>query len=148
MDIIALIGAAAWIPQIIDWLNKKLTKPKVEMLSAKAIQIGYSNYGPYVVWPASFSAEHCDALIKKIILTAKHEKGEERSFIWDHVRETFLQLQAGTEVGHLFKPSEVLALKVSRETLTERIIIFNDPEFNLNLRDQLASVSDYHKYSH
>jgi hypothetical protein len=147
MDIIALIGAAAWIPQIIEWLNKAFTKPKVEMLTSKTFQIGYSDYGPYVGWAAAFSADHQDALIKKIMLVARHEKGEERSFIWDRVRETFFQIEAGKDVGTFSKPSEVLALKVPVETLTERIIAFNDPEFTAKLRDRLASVRDYYKYS-
>lgn len=148
MDIVALIGAAAWIPQIIEWLNKAFTKPKLEMLTSKAFHIGYSDIGPFVGWAASFSAEQRDALIKKILLTVRHEKGEERSFIWDHIRETFFQLQAGKDVGNFYRPTEVLALKVPVETLTERIVTFSDPEFTASLRDRLASVRDYHKYSH
>jgi hypothetical protein len=146
-DIIALIGAAAWIPQIIEWINKALVKPKVEILSAQTVQIGYSDYGPHVVWPMSFSAEHQDALVKKIVLTVRHSKGEVRSFIWDYVKETFFQLQAGSDVGEFAKPSEVLALKISVLTLTERSIVFKDSELQKDLRSRLAQVTDYHKYS-
>jgi len=146
-DIVALIGAAAWIPQILEWLNKALTKPKVEMLSAQTIQVGYSDYGPSVIWAASFSAEHQDALVKKITLDVRHEKGEERSFIWGYVKEMFFQIQAGSDVGEFAKPSEVLVLKISVLTLTERIIVFMDSEFQNELQDRLAQVLDYHKYS-
>src|ERR1044072_6664647 len=146
-DIVALIGAAAWIPQIIEWITKALTKPKVGMLSAKRIVVGYSDYGPYVVWSAAFSAERQDALVMQIKLTARHEKGEARSFVWDHVKETFFQIQAGADVGEFSKPSEIMALKVSVMTLTERTIIFNDPEFSADLRGKMAAVRDYHKYS-
>jgi hypothetical protein len=148
MDIVALIGAAAWIPQIIEWLNKAFTKPTLEMLTSKTFHIGYGDSGPFMGWAASFSAEQRDALIKKIILTVRHEKGDERTFTWEHVRETFFQLQAGKDVGNFYRPSEVLALKVPVETLTERIVIFNDAEFTAKLRDKLAAVRDYHKYSH
>ena len=46
MNIVAIIGAAAWTPQIITWLYRVLTQPKVSIHLHSLPQIGYNTLGP------------------------------------------------------------------------------------------------------
>ncbi len=45
-DIIAAIGAAAWLPQIISWVSAISTKPRLRFVPEETSEIGYTFFGP------------------------------------------------------------------------------------------------------
>jgi hypothetical protein len=113
-DIAAYIGAAAWAPQIVQWLYAWAKRPTLKLASARNAQVGYSNAGPIVTLTTAISCERRDALIRKVRLKVKHEKGEERQLEWEWLKESQLQMSIPTGETLAFdKNQPALALKIS-----------------------------------
>lgn len=81
-EIAAYVGAAAWAPQIAKYLYQTYAKPKLKLISAPTVSIGYSSSGPIVNLTTSISADRKDAVIEKMTFSVVHEKGEERELTW------------------------------------------------------------------
>ena len=66
-DIIAIvgvaIGAAALIPQIIQWIYKAIRKPTLEILSARVVSLTYTSSGPFLQIALSISSQHRDVIV-------------------------------------------------------------------------------------
>ena len=45
-DIVAYLGAAAWIPQIVKWLYNLYTRPIITITPEKSASVGYTMFGP------------------------------------------------------------------------------------------------------
>lgn len=147
-EVLSLIGAASWLPQFAQWLFKTRTKAKLDLLTGNVARIGFHPAGSQIGFTALLAAEKRDAVIKKITLAAKHERGEERHFVWTRLTETFFDLRAiGGEVSTAARTSktvDALALKVSTLALTEREIVFEDPEFAAKMAEQMRVVKAFH----
>lgn len=148
-DVAAYIGAAAWAPQIIQWLYSSTKKPKLKAVSGGAAQIGYTGFGPVVGKTIAISCDRKDALIKSVRLYAAHEKGEKRQLNWSWLNESQMQMSAPTgEVFQFGKNEPALALKVSTLTLTQKTISFTDLEFQTgfaSVKETLLHHFDYLK---
>ncbi len=44
-DIVAYLGAAAWLPQILNWIFIYFTKPAVTITPDKFASLGYTTFG-------------------------------------------------------------------------------------------------------
>lgn len=150
MDLIgiaAIIGAAAWVPQIGRWTYKYFSKPQLEVLSAPTLAIGYTAAGPMIEWATSISTQRRDAIITRVLLRVTHEKGENRLFIWSRVSELFSEVTGlAGEHAEFRRPQSVLAIKATTETLTERTVTFYDKEFYSGGEERLASARDHYAY--
>ncbi len=129
-DIAAYIGAAAWVPQIGAWIYSAASRPKLKIVSASKIEIGFSMFGPIANATLAISAERRDALVEKITLLATHEHGERRNLVWRFLNENQQQIRDPQgNISSQFKNIPAVALKVSTLTLSERIVGFHDPDF-------------------
>ena len=121
-EIIAYIGAAAWLPQIGKWIYNSVAKSKLKIVSAPTVEIGYSTFGPIVNLTVAISVECRDALIEKITLKATHKKGEERHLTWKWLNGKQHQIQSATDaIAEVSKNQPAVALKVSTLSLAEKI---------------------------
>lgn len=48
MGWVAIIGAAAWTPHIIEWVYRFFARPKITVYPHKNPQIGYTFFGPII----------------------------------------------------------------------------------------------------
>jgi hypothetical protein len=129
-DIAAYIGAAAWAPQIGLWVYSAASRPKLKIVSASKIEIGFSMLGPIANATLAISAERRDALVEKITLLATHEHGERRNLVWRFLNENQQQIRDPQgNISSQFKNNPAVALKVSTLALSERIVGFHDPDF-------------------
>ena len=71
-DIVALVGAAAWLPQI--W--RFLQKPKVTPIVGGQVEIGFTHLGPVFNPKVAFRAQRRDALVTGIQYRLQHERGQ------------------------------------------------------------------------
>lgn len=146
-DVAAYIGAAAWAPQIIQWLYSSTKKPKLKAVSGGPAQIGYNGFGPVVAITMAISCERKDALIKSVRLYATHEKGERCQLNWSWLNESQMQMSAPTgETFQFGKNEPALALKVSTLTLTQKTISFTDVDFQTgfaSVKETLLRHFDY-----
>jgi hypothetical protein len=130
-DVAAIVGAAAWIPIIVQLIFKALKKPKLEIISAPNILLGYTSLGPFLQLTASISSRNRDVIVINMAVRVIHNQSkEERLLTWTSVTEDFFNLLATTDESlRMNKTQSVLAIKAITETLTERHIAFTDLPF-------------------
>jgi hypothetical protein len=141
-DWIAIVGAAAWVPQVLGWAARHLVTPRLRVIPVRAPEIGYTSLGPIFNLPCAISAERKDAVIERVSATITHQNGQSTSFRWTTLNETLSQLrnQEGlTEVG---KNQTAVALKVSTLVLTEKQIGMQERSFEEDSRQLMTALGD------
>ncbi|MGU3359688.1 hypothetical protein ACLBWX_05070 [Methylobacterium sp. M6A4_1b] len=81
-DIVAYIGAAAWLPQIIGWGVKAFSKPKVRLMPDRSLSVGFTSFGPIFNLHIAFASERKDALLEELSVHLRHEAGDTRRLSW------------------------------------------------------------------
>jgi hypothetical protein len=126
--IIAIIGAAAWLPQIISWLTNLIVKPKLRFVPEETSEIGYTFFGPIFNQSFAISTSNKDALIERVAIRIVHESGAKHEFWWKFLDERgpeITSLKTG-ERAEWRKNQPAIALKVSTLGLAEKKIGFQD----------------------
>ena len=90
MNWVAIIGAAAWTPQIITWVHRALTQSKISLHLHLLPQIGYTTLGPIFNVTFALLSEKKDAILNKISSTLRHESGASYTFDWAGHSQTSL----------------------------------------------------------
>lgn len=148
-EIAAYIGAAAWLPQIISWAYKSYSKPSLKLITSPTFQLGYTTLGPIINLTCSISAETRDALIEKIEIILKHEKGEKRTMTWSLLYEKQQEITNYMgERAEIAKNQPAIALKVPTISLTEKQITFQDLEFQADFQlhsNKIMEIYNFHK---
>lgn len=143
-DIIAYIGAAAWLPQIGQWLYSWAKRPKLRVVPGGEATIGYTNFGPVVVVPLAIACERRSAVITSARLRTVHAEGQTMRMAWTILREPQTQLQltlpGAPQQMEFAKTQPALALKVTTESLVERQVTFTDPDFRRQLDPLIENV--------
>ena len=93
MDWVAIIGAAAWTPQIITWICKLATRPKISAYLHSRPEIGYTSLGPIFNIQLALISENKDAILNKFSVNLKHENGASYVFDWDGISEDLSQIE-------------------------------------------------------
>lgn len=68
IDLIAIFGALAWLPQIISWIYHWLQEPKVSVYHEEETEVGFIKFGNAFNIRLSFLARRKHALMDKIEL--------------------------------------------------------------------------------
>ena len=142
LDWAAIIGAAAWLPQVTSWVARRLATPTLRLVPSPAPEIGYTTFGPIFNLTCAISAERKDAIIERIRATLKHERGQEINLTWTTLDETFSQIRSPEGTAQVVKNQPAIALKVGTLILAERSIGFNDLLFQDQVRAQTAVAGD------
>lgn len=127
---IATLGALSWLPHIISWVIKALTKTELQFVSQDTAEVGYTALGPVFNQEFAISASKKEALIEKIEVTIVHESGEKHNFLWKLLDERgpeFTSISGG--MAEFRKRQPAIALKVSVVGLTEKKIGFQDIDY-------------------
>ena len=129
-DIAAYIGAAAWAPQILTWIYDAASKPKIRIVSAGTVEVGFSVFGPIINATLAISSDRRDALVEKITLQVTHHQGEKRQLAWRMLSENQQHIRdAQGNISSQYKNTPAVALKISTLALTEKTVGFRDPDF-------------------
>ena len=75
-DIVALVGAAAWLPQL--W--RLLQRPRVTPIVGGQIEVGFTILGPLFNPKIAFRTERRPALVTGIDYSVRHERGQVTDF--------------------------------------------------------------------
>ncbi len=130
---IALIGAAAWVPHIVVWIYKLAVKPKLFLVVGQAPEVGYTTYGPIFNLECAYSVQRKDALIVKVSIELTHERGQKTYLTWKTLNETLSRAQSTTgETAEFTKNQTAIALQISTTNPSEKLIGFQDYNFQLN----------------
>lgn len=146
-EIVAYIGAAAWLPQIVFAIYKASIKPKVTIVPEKSVEIGYTTNGPIFNLRLAVSAAKKDTIIDHVGVSIQHQDGEVHDFTWAGMKETFSEIkdQSGNtqSIEREFSP---IALVLNRLGLTERFFRFQDPIFHSESKALTRKATDHQAY--
>ncbi len=134
---IAILGAAAWIPHIIQLIIKIFSKPSLISINQKEIEIGFNTLGPIINFSLAFIAEKEKALIQKIDFTLKHSSNESHLFKWIWYEESLFQMDLQKVSIPYKKYQNAIALNVAKDSMVEKKIGFQSIDFKEKL-DPLA----------
>lgn len=143
MNWVAIIGAAAWTPQIITWVHRALTQPKVSLHLHSLPQIGYTILGPIFNVTFALLSEKKDAVLNKISATLRHESGASYTFDWAGLSESLSEIE--NPIGppmSIKKTALPLVVKVLHTGVAQVFVRFIHKQFNANLRKASASALD------
>jgi hypothetical protein len=124
-QILAILGALAWLPQLIIFISKWLTKPKLTIITDKDLEIGYTTFGPIFNFQIAFLAEKKRVLIRKVEIEMTHENNETHNFTWDWFEEILYEVnipQSGLIPTR--KNQKAIAINVDPDSLVEKKIGF------------------------
>ena len=143
-NIVALVGAAAWLPHIFSWLYRLFVKPQLRFVPELTSEIGYSYAGgPIFNQTFAISTHKKDALIERLSLVIVHNNGEKHNFHWRFLGEKGFEMTSiSGEKAEFSKNQTAIALKVSIVGLVEKKIFFQDFDFLANNNPLVTKLSE------
>lgn len=93
IDIVAILGALAWLPQIISWIYNWMKKPKISIYHDGEAEVGYIKNGNAFNLRFSFLARDKHALIDDIELVLIDKDGAHHTLKWMWYSETFMNFK-------------------------------------------------------
>jgi hypothetical protein len=146
-DIIALVGAAAWLPQIATWVYRVVARPRVRIIPDKEVQIGFTTYGPIFNLRVGLAVERKDAIVDGVFVELTHESGATHRLDWVGMIETFSQIIGPAGIRQsVERESPPIALKLSTNALQEKLIRFQESKFHDSKRPLESAVSNHLNY--
>lgn len=139
IDWVAIIGAAAWTPQIITWVCRFLTKPKISLHLHPEPEIGYTTYGPIFNVRFALLSEKKDAIINKMSVKIIHENGGTYTFDWEGLSEDLSEIQNPMGPPMSIKKTALpLVVKVLHTGVAQVFVRFQHERFKKNFRETFA----------
>lgn len=130
-EIAGYVGAAAWAPQIAQWIYARFVPPKATIIAEKRAQLGFTTYGCIFNVRLAMSTERKDTILDSVDVALRHQDGDEHQFAWAGHRETFSEItnnQGYRQVVERDQPA--IALKLSTQLLTEKFVLFQEQQFH------------------
>lgn len=133
-EIVAYIGALAWIPHLAQWIYDYFTKPAIRIIPDRIAEIGHTVFGPIFNLRLSIDVSKKDTVIDFIGVELKHENGATYNFHWMGMNEVFSEvIKVGSnppnESQIVQKNVTPIALKISRLSLAEKYFRFQEKDF-------------------
>lgn len=135
-DWAAIVGALAWLPPIFGGIRAWLRRPKLQVFTQPAPEIGFTTKGPILNMKLAFAVTNRDLVITGVRIHVTHESGEQISLAWQGIVQHMGSISY-PQVGSapFERESGVLALKVPQSSVEERFIRFQNPEFTAKLAE-------------
>jgi hypothetical protein len=142
-EVLAILGALAWLPQVFVWVKNWLAKPKLTIISDKELEIGYTSFGPILNVSLAFLSEDKKALIKTIEVELTHEKNDTQRFSWDWFEETLYELNVpNTGLLPTKKNQKAIAINIDKDQLIEKKIGFQQNTFKTEHKRLLQTTTE------
>jgi len=143
MNWVAVIGAAAWTPQIITWVYRFFTKPKVSIYLHSKPEIGYTSLGPIFNIRCALLSKHKDAVLNKFSAKLRHSSGASYTFDWAGLSEDLSEIQnpIGPTIS-IKKTSLPLVVKVLHTNVSQMLVRFMHKRFRVEISKVSAPALD------
>lgn len=129
-DWLGIIGAFAWLPQIIKWIKEYFKKPKLTIVSGEQIEIGFTSFGPIINLSLAFLSETKKALIHKLVLELVHENNDTQKFSWVWFEEILYSMDLpDLQQINTKRNQNAIAVKIGIDELIEKKIGFQQNTF-------------------
>jgi len=131
------------VPQIITWISKILTKPKVALYLHPTPEIGYTTFGPIFNVTLALLSEKKDVIVNKFSVKIKHESGATYNFDWDGLSEDINEIQSPigetTKIKKIYLP---LVVKVLHTGVAQVFVRFQHQQFKTHSKKPYADAID------
>lgn len=146
-EIIAYLGATAWLPQIATWFYVWFSKPKISVTPEKTISIGYTRFGPIFNLRLSLDVRKKDALVDFIGVQLTHQNGSKHLFEWAGMTEFFSEVRNERGESQQIQRDVVpIAIKLSTLSLAERFFKFRDSRFIEKSKPIINELDEHAQY--
>ena len=146
-EIVAYIGAAAWLPQIAVVIYKATIKPTVTIVPEKSADIGFTTNGPIFNLRLAVSSAKKDTIIDHVGVSIQHQNGDTHEFAWAGMKETFSEIKDRSgNTQFVEKEFSPIALVLNRLGLVERFFRFQDPTFHKETKEATRKATDLRAY--
>ena len=129
-DLAAFIGAAAWLPQIVQWVYRLSLRPKVQIVCGQTVDIQFDDEGPGVDLTFALIASRRSCTAKNITARLRHGNGRTMTLEWSQLTEPIVHMwglgQATGQAGVLARSQPAIALRLEEGTTVERGVTFQD----------------------
>jgi hypothetical protein len=130
-ELAAYIGAAAWMPQILTWIYRAITKPKLRIVPDAQAEVGFTTYGPIFNIRMAFFVENRDLIIDGLTLSITHADGDQHEMRWAGLGETFSEITDGKGNRQIVSKDQTpIAIKVNTQALFEKFVRFQESRFH------------------
>lgn len=127
---LAIIGAFAWLPTIINWIKEYLNKPKLTIVSGNQAEIGFTSFGPIINLSLAFLSEAKKALVKKVELELVHENNDTQKFSWVWFEEVLYSMDLpDLQQINTKRNQNAIAIKIGIDELIEKKVGFQQNTF-------------------
>lgn len=152
-EIAAYIGAAAWVPVVIAWLNRVFTKPKLRIVPDQQFELGFTSLGPIFNLRLALFVENRAIVIDDVKFEVRHSDGETHTFSWAGIAEKFSEIH---DIGSgrkqiISRDQTPIAIKVFTQSVFEKSLRFLDLKYieadktvGAPLLDQFAFLKAQH----
>ena len=140
-EILALLGALAWLPHLIKIIKDFFSVSEIEIIIQKSGEVGYTSLGPIFNIQMAFSVSNKDIIITGLKIKFTHESGESKIFSWQGIAQKFAELKRYE--GESFsweKEHSVLAIKLNEKIIEDRFVRFQDEEYIFNKEELEAKL--------
>jgi len=142
MNWVAIVGAAAWTPQIITWLYRFFTKPKITLYLHSIPQIGYTGLGPIFNVDFALMSEKKAITLNNFSVNIKHENGASYIFDWDGLSESLSEIESPSEFTSVKKTYLPLVIRVVNSGVAQAFVRFQYEPFKKKFREALQNASN------
>lgn len=148
IDVVAILGALAWLPQILSWIYNWFRKPQITVFHDSVAEVGYILFGNAFNIRLSFLTKYKNALIDDMKLDIIDKDGATHQFQWTWYSETFYEIQAPEGTTTMAKRQNAIAVNTYKDVLIEKFIGFQSIAFleeRKRLIYELKCFIDNHK---
>lgn len=146
-EIVAYIGAAAWIPQIATWLYRKFIVPSIRIIPNQYAEVGFTSSGPIFNVRMAISVEQRDVILDGMEMLIRHEDGDSRTLRWAGLGETFSEItDAAGNKQVVSRDMPPIALKIGTMSLLEKFVRFQDQKYHEDDRPLVNALITHFNY--
>ena len=138
-EVLAYIGAAAWLPQTLIPLYNKFNKPTIAIHADHTAQIGYTLYGPIININLALHSSK-EIIIDFIGIQISRVNGQIHEFRWAGITETFSQIKSLQGENQIIqREHSPLLFRISTLSTLEYFFRFQEQKFHC---DQITTSSE------
>ena len=146
----AILGALAWLPQIIKWVTNWIIKPKLKIIGDNEAQVGYIAFGSVLNVDLSFISKYKLSLIEDIDLEIKDKNNSTYILKWAWYGETYYELKAPFASATMGKQQKAIAFVSYKDVIIEKLVGFQSVDFRerkKELTNKINQLIENQKYT-